>query len=336
MHREAVKTYVYVMVRTDMPIEQILVQANHAAYESGLMFNAVSDETSSLVSLYAKNQDALLDAQAYLDSKGVRYTAFHEPSWGYGLTAIATEPLTEDRRKALKRYSLFSRKHVDFDLPLPGKSGETSVAVPLAVSQNSQPLAECDPPRLFDSQKALYSAMRATMQHGTQDVFAHGVAVNQMYRSLKSYLESGQDAGLPSEVLADLASNKVLTQLHAKFKDQLLPDAVTDLYQVWHDCGKPICQQGGHFPNHAEWSAKQWRHLFPDDTEVAYLMEHDMDFHLAKSDTVERVWAQPYAYTLYLTAWAEVYANAAMFGGMASDSFKIKRKRLVQSGKKAL
>lgn len=334
------------MVRTDMPLEQIIVQANHAAYESGLQFPAVSTTVSSLISLHAKDKDALIKTKAYLDSKGIRYTEFHEPSWEYGLTALATEPLTEDRRKAMKRFSLVSRKHVDIDMPLPGKSlpsapivtsttadtDQASLTQEGIVAPNSAPAV----PVLYDTQKALYNAMRATMQHGTQDVFAHGVAVNQSFRGLVQYLETGDATELPAEVLADMQNNAVLPALHAKLKHTLLPASITDVYQVWHDCGKPLCAQNGHFPNHAQLSAKQWLHLFPEDTLVAELMANDMLFHLAKSDTANQAWQHPYAYTLYLTAWAEVYANASMFGGMDSDSFKIKRKRLIQTGKKML
>ena len=39
---------------------------------------------------------------------------------------------------------------------------------------------------------------------------------------------------------------------------------------------------------------------------------------------------------LYLTAWSEILANSTMFGGKESDSFKIKRKKLIQAGKKLM
>jgi hypothetical protein len=39
----------------------------------------------------------------------------------------------------------------------------------------------------------------------------------------------------------------------------------------------------------------------------------------------------PYAKHLYATAWSELFANAELFGGFESDSFKIKRKKLIKA-----
>jgi hypothetical protein len=39
------------------------------------------------------------------------------------------------------------------------------------------------------------------------------------------------------------------------------------------------------------------------------------------------------AATLWVAGWAEIHANAAMFGGFESTSFKIKRKHLLSRGK---
>jgi hypothetical protein len=63
-------------------------------------------------------------------------------------------------------------------------------------------------------------------------------------------------------------------------------------------------------------------------------MRMDMEFHTRRGDDVVELWKHPLSHMLYLTAWAELYANAEMFGGTSSDSFKIKRKRLIQAGKK--
>lgn len=113
-------------------------------------------------------------------------------------------------------------------------------------------------------------------------------------------------------------------------RDLVLSSEITDRYQVFHDCGKPYCVSDGEarFPNHAETSASTWLSLHPEDKIVADLMRHDMDFHLGTHD-----WTSPLAPTLYLTAWAELFANANMFGGVESTSFKIKRKRLIKAGK---
>lgn len=113
-----------------------------------------------------------------------------------------------------------------------------------------------------------------------------------------------------------------------------MDERTSSLYQEWHDCGKPLCltvDETGrkHYPDHARWSKEQFLKLFPEEQQAAYLIEHDMDWHLAKNNAdFERLSKEPHAFTLYLTAWAEIHANAVLFGGTESDSFKIKRKRL--------
>lgn len=122
--------------------------------------------------------------------------------------------------------------------------------------------------------------------------------------------------------------------------DRLLPDAVIEEYQVHHDCGKPYCVQIGedgrrHFPDHAAVSERVWLAIGGDPT-AARLMRMDMDAHLLTGDQVEEFAARPEAVTLLLTALAEVHANATMFGGTSSTSFKIKSKHLARRGKQVL
>jgi hypothetical protein len=98
---------VYVFVRTDLPIEQQIVQAGHAALEAGHEFDKVSDDVSSLIILRIKSKAKLENAIASIRSKGIRMVEFHEPDWDYGLTAAASEPIFEDSREAFKRYNLW-------------------------------------------------------------------------------------------------------------------------------------------------------------------------------------------------------------------------------------
>jgi hypothetical protein len=46
---------------------------------------------------------------AEIAAAGIRTEAFYEPSWDYGLTAFATEPLTEDKRHFFRKYRLWSQ-----------------------------------------------------------------------------------------------------------------------------------------------------------------------------------------------------------------------------------
>ena len=62
----------------------------------------------------------------------------------------------------------------------------------------------------------------------------------------------------------------------------------------------------------------------------------DMDAHLLKSDDLAEFASRPQAKALLLTALAEIHANAHMFGGLQSTSFKIKWKHLDKRGRQVL
>lgn len=101
------KTYVYVFVRRDIPLEHQIVQSAHAALESGLRFKTELYEPSSLIMIGVKNQSQLEKARLYVNEKGVQTEMFFEPSWDYGNTAFATEAVTDDLRHIFKRYQLW-------------------------------------------------------------------------------------------------------------------------------------------------------------------------------------------------------------------------------------
>lgn len=43
----------------------------------------------------------------FVEEQGLRQVPFYEPSWDYGLTSFATEPLTQEQRVLLKRFQLW-------------------------------------------------------------------------------------------------------------------------------------------------------------------------------------------------------------------------------------
>ena len=170
--------------------------------------------------------------------------------------------------------------------------------------------------------------MRACEQTKGLNMLEHGQSVHAHYKLLDERLESGQH------------DCEILQQLWAKFGHTLPPPSVLERYHVYHDCGKHLCLHTDcdgrrHFDDHASWSAKQYAHIFPEDGFTKHLILHDMDFHVLRGDDLRNLWKSPFAPILYFTAWAEIYANAEMFGGQGSESFKIKKARLIQAGKKA-
>ena len=110
--------------------------------------------------------------------------------------------------------------------------------------------------------------------------------------------------------------------------------------QVYHDWGRPfvrVVEAEGrvHVPDHAAESERVWLES-GGKAEVGSLIRMDMDAHLLKGDQIADFASRPQAATLLLTVLAEVHANAEMFGGLNSDSFKIKIKHLDKRGRQVL
>lgn len=95
------KPYAYVIVRKDLPMVQIVVQASHAAYQAGFAFEEPLD-ISSVILLQVPDQAALEEAAKRLDRYNVEHRMFYEPDFGpMGFTALATRPLTRKKERFL-------------------------------------------------------------------------------------------------------------------------------------------------------------------------------------------------------------------------------------------
>ena len=170
--------------------------------------------------------------------------------------------------------------------------------------------------------------------HGVS-VFQHGVDVAYRYADLARYI-AGAKCNLQWPRL-----EQALPMLQALAEHAMQPADVSR-YQIYHDCGKPFCRvvdEDGraHFPDHANISAAVWQSLYPTDTTGHTLIKYDLHPHTAKGVELDEFCALELAPTLMLTAWAALYANAELlFGGVESDSFKMKFKRLLRLSKRIL
>jgi len=112
-------------------------------------------------------------------------------------------------------------------------------------------------------------------------------------------------------------------------------------YNIFHDCGKPFCleiDEDGrrHFKDHAKVSKETWMKI-SDNQVVGDLIGYDMALHSDTADTIKSYdWDIKTAFTLMVTAFAEIHSNAEMFGGIESTSFKMKWKKLDRRGKMLL
>ena len=174
--------------------------------------------------------------------------------------------------------------------------------------------------------------MESCQQTHGMNVLQHGLSVNMYFHDLRNHILKGT----PLEFE---------WKLPEWINDPFLWDSLIDLehlnqYQIYHDCGKPFCltidEEGkSHFPNHAEVSSIIWRSLGKPEIET-YLMAHDMDIHLLKSENLDEFCNLPHALTLLLTGFCEIHSNSSMFGGIDSTSFKIKWKKINKLGNKII
>ena len=183
--------------------------------------------------------------------------------------------------------------------------------------------------QLSNTESELIEQMSKCYQFENVNMLEHGQAVHTAYLQLIEQLEGG-------EIIIDLPP--LVQAIYDKFKLKLEDADTIRKYQIYHDCGKHLCRtvdEDGkqRFPNHAYYSALQYTNVFGVSV-GSILVIRDMDFHTMKGDELIDLCRQPLAITLYLTAWAEIIANSKMFGGYDSTSFKIKRKALIQAGKK--
>ncbi len=181
----------------------------------------------------------------------------------------------------------------------------------------------------------LIKDMEACDQTKGMSVLQHGKLVNNYYLDLIDHLRSKAklkfEWRLPEWI--ETQKDKILSNLYA--------DHTMGRYQVNHDCGKPYCRtvdENGkqHFSDHAKASYEVWKQLFPDDTIIQNLIKMDMDIHLLKSEGVEEFAKRPEAIALIVTGLCEIHANASMFGGIESTSFKIKWKQIDKRGRQVM
>lgn len=173
--------------------------------------------------------------------------------------------------------------------------------------------------------------MKTTFQMEGMNILQHGEMVRDYFNDLIDHLENGASFKYDWRLPDWLVENKTL------ILERLLDRRTCELYQIYHDCGKPYCiefddQGRRHFPNHATMSYLTWqRHSA--DRQIAQLIWDDMLIHTIKADAVPEFAKKKEAATLLLTGLAEIHANAAMFGGIESTSFKIKYKQIDKRGK---
>lgn len=92
------------LVREDLSLPQQTVQACHATVSAARLY--LDTPVCNLIVCGVKNEQALHKARDHLASLGIKFESFVEPDIGNQLTALATEPVSGDVRKSLRKYQL--------------------------------------------------------------------------------------------------------------------------------------------------------------------------------------------------------------------------------------
>ena len=102
------KNYVYTFIRTDLPIEQQIVQAAHSALEAGRDLGKPKGH-SHLILLEAKNEAALIKFSQAIKDLDIKFSIFHEPDFDRGYTSLTTEFLdpADPRRAYFRKHSMY-------------------------------------------------------------------------------------------------------------------------------------------------------------------------------------------------------------------------------------
>ncbi len=175
--------------------------------------------------------------------------------------------------------------------------------------------------------------MRECFQFESMSMLDHGRDIRSWYVDLKRVILGGQPVNpwrLPSWIYSDAIRESLSS----------VDDRSVELYQVYHDCGKPLCRTVDvdgrqRFHDHADVSRRRWLECSdgsPESLRIADLIAMDMDVHLLRADGVEEFARRPEALTLLLTGLCELHSNAQMFGGLDSTGFKIKFKNIERFG----
>jgi hypothetical protein len=100
--------WLYVFVRTDLPVSQIVVQTAHATYEAGQAFANKCRQHPSFVVLGVKNKEDLEEALKFVSNNNLDFVKFFETTNDQGFTSFAVEPVEEHFKMLFQKFSLFT------------------------------------------------------------------------------------------------------------------------------------------------------------------------------------------------------------------------------------
>lgn len=106
--------YAYSFVRTDLPIDQQIIQHGHAVHEASNLpnNNRYDGTTPNAVLFQVKNEEELaLISRKLREDPYLLFAMFYERDYDRGFTALTTVPIhkTDSRRDVFVGYELYGR-----------------------------------------------------------------------------------------------------------------------------------------------------------------------------------------------------------------------------------
>ena len=99
-------SYLYAITRRDLTFPQMAVQASHAIFEAAQHYHDPQVEHPHFCLCTVRDEERLRAAAAKLERLGIRFKAWYEPDKDNQLTAIATEPISGEKRRHMRDFQL--------------------------------------------------------------------------------------------------------------------------------------------------------------------------------------------------------------------------------------
>jgi hypothetical protein len=100
-------SYIYSIIRKDIPLADQIVQTAHSAFHAGNFTENLGDEIPSLILLEINSQEELIALSKKLFDNRILNHTFFEPDDDMGYTSLTTEPLTGEKRKLFSNMRLW-------------------------------------------------------------------------------------------------------------------------------------------------------------------------------------------------------------------------------------
>ncbi len=186
--------------------------------------------------------------------------------------------------------------------------------------------------RYYQDYNHMIEIMKSTWQIlGRQTVYEHCLSVKGKSLELYDYLTKG------TPLKSQWRLPSWIQEYRETIVKELVPRSALGRYAEYHDCGKPLVAElkngKPHFPGHEFYSAAVYRSWMRNDRSVIRLIKNDMLIHRSKCEDLDEICRLRERMTLLIVSLAEVHANAELFGGIESDSFKMKFKKIDARGK---